>query len=176
MVSRTRATTSSLSLRRGCCSAYSSRHEEYQTAGRIGRRGMGLRTWLLVSSSARLTLGDCVLTVDNVSRSPMVAAILYLTLYKIAFLLRRPLTTAYIATCPLVSVPRCHARSFLSPASPASVRRTSTTRLAVLSELSTGLSDVHLGHLALKEVVSVVRLRQLPNCGGFRPSFRRMRT
>ena len=72
-------TTSSLSLRHRCYSACSPRHGEYQTAGGIGSRGMGLRTPLLVSSSARLTLGVCVLTVENSARS----AIVYLTLCKI---------------------------------------------------------------------------------------------
>ena len=47
----------------------------------IGRRGMGLRIRLLVSSRARLTLGDCVLTVDSVALSSMVAAILCLMIH-----------------------------------------------------------------------------------------------
>ena len=116
---------------------------------------MGLRIRLLVSSSARLTQGDCVLTVDNVARSSMVAAILCLTLTKITLPRRRALAHAYITKCPLAFVSRCQRSvrckprfSFLSPASPASVRRTSTTRLTVLSGLSTGLPYIHLGDLA----------------------------
>ena len=61
MDSRTTATTS---LRRRA--ALHTR--EYQTAGRIGCRRMSLRSPVLVSSSARLTLGGCVVTVDNGAR------------------------------------------------------------------------------------------------------------
>ena len=107
MVSHTSATTSLLSLRHRCYFAYSPRHGEYQTADGIGRRGMGLRSRFLVSSSPRLTLGDCVLTVNNVTCSSMVAAILCLTLCKIALPLRRAFATASITNCPLAFVPRC---------------------------------------------------------------------
>ena len=54
---------------------------------------MGLRTRLLVSSIVGLTLGDCVLTVDDVTRSSIIVAILCLTLCKIALPLRRAFTS-----------------------------------------------------------------------------------
>ena len=79
---------------------------ENQTVG-IGHRGMGLGTRLLVSSSAGLTLGVYMLTVDNVARSSMVAAILCPTICKIALLRRLALATAYITKCPLAFVQRC---------------------------------------------------------------------
>ena len=107
MDSRTSATTSLLSLRHRCYSGFSPRHGEYQTAEGIGRRGMGLRSRFLVSSSAMLTLGDCVLTVDNVTCGSVVAAIFYLTLCRITLPLRRAFATAYITNCPLAFVPRC---------------------------------------------------------------------
>ena len=113
---------------------------------------MDLRTRLLVSSSTRLTLGVCVLAVDNVAR----LFILCLTLCKIGLPLRQALATAYIPKCPLEFVPRCQRfvpcckprLSFLSPASPASVRPTSATRLTVLPEIITSFSYIRLGHLA----------------------------
>ena len=155
MDSRTSATISWLSLRHRSYSAYSRRHGEYQTEGGIGRRGIDLRSRLLVSSSTRLTLGDCMLAVDNVARSSTLAAILCLTLCKIALPLRRTLATAHKMKCLLAFIPRCQHSvpcklqlPFLSPASPSSVRRTSTTRLTVLSKLSTGLPYIYLGHLA----------------------------
>ena len=141
-------------MRHWCYSAYSPRHGEYQTEGGIGRRGIDLRSHLLVSSSTGLTLWDCVLSVDNVARRSTLAAILCLTLCKIALPPRRAHATAYITKGPLVFVPRCQHSipckprlPFLSPASPSSVRRTSTTRLTVLSKLSTGLPYTYLGHL-----------------------------
>ena len=98
--------------------------------------------------------GDCALTVDDVVRSSMIVAILCFTFCKIAIalLLRRALPsndvssgvrTALPALCPLqaaVVIPLT--------VSPASVRRTSTTRLTVLLELSTSLPYIHLGYLA----------------------------
>ena len=104
------ATTSLLSLRHRSYSVYSPLRGEYQTAGGIGRRGIGLRTRLLVSSRARLALGDCVLTVDDITRS---SAILCFTFCKIALPLRRALPpdevssgvrTALLALCPSQAV------------------------------------------------------------------------
>ena len=170
MVSRTSVTTSLLSLRHRCYSAYSPRHGEYQTAEGIGRRGMRLRSRFLVSSSSMLTLGDCTLTIDNVTCSSMVAAILCLTLCKIALPLRRAFATAYITNCHLAFVPHhqhsspCKLRlSFLSPTSLTSVRRTSTrTRLTVLSELNTDVLFIPLCHLAHEGSRGAVRWRQSP--------------
>ena len=122
---------------------------EYQTAGGIERRGMGLRARLLVSSRARLTPGDCVLTVDDITRS---SAILCFTFCKIALPLRRALPDNEVysgaRTAPLALCPSQTAVVVPLPASPASVRRTLTTRLTVLLELSTGLSCIRLIHLA----------------------------
>ena len=136
------------------CALTSSR-EGIKPRGRIGHRGMGLRPRILVSSNARLTQGDCMLTVDNVARSSIVAAILCLTLTKITLPRRRALAPAYMTKWPLAFVSRCQRSvpykprfSFLSRASPASVRRMSTIHLTVLSELTTGLPYIHLGHLA----------------------------
>ena len=156
MVSRTSATTCLLSLRHRCYSAYSPHHGEYQTAEGIGRRGMGPRSRFLISSSSMLTLGDYVLTVDNVT-----AALWWLLSSALHSARSHSRSDEHsqlhnITNCPLAFVPRrqhsipCKLRlSFLSPASPASIRRTSTqTRLTVLSELSTDLPFIRLCHLA----------------------------
>ena len=77
----------------------------------IGRLALGIRTRLLVSSSAKLTLRvipcTSLITLLTDLWWLLSSASHSLSLCKIAFPLRRTLATAYITKRPLASVPRC---------------------------------------------------------------------
>ena len=124
---------------------------------------MGLRTRLLVSNRARLTLGDCVLTVDDVARSSMIVTIPCLTLGKITSIrncLRNEVSSGvrtaqqalYSLEAAVVIPPR------ISNARPSNVDYSSHRLLG----LSTCLRISTLSTWRMKEVLRTVRYRQLP--------------
>ena len=117
--------------------------------------------------------GDTVHVVDNVAHRSVVAAIFCLT-FSITLQDCIPTSTntrnclhdkassgvrtALPVFCPLHAADSSHPHL----QRPSVERRTSTSRLTVLSGLSTGLPWIDLATWRLEELVSAVRARQLP--------------
>ena len=145
---------------------YSPLHGEYHTAGGIGRSGIGLRTRLLASSRARVALGDCILTVDDVARSSMIVAILCFTFCKIALPLRRALPSNEVSSGVRTALPALCPSQTAVVVPPPHLQRPSVEHRLLVSPSSWNSAQAScistLATWRMKEVVSAVRSRRLP--------------
>ena len=149
----------------------------------IGRLALGIRTRLLVSSSAKLTLRVIPCT-------PLITLLIDLwwllssashsaSLCKIAFPLRRTLATAYMTKRPLASVPRCQYSVPCTPQIPlthiSSVRPSNVERRLVVSPSSRTSAQASRGLTwplgVWKNLSALFAQDNYLHCDGFGPAF-----